>query len=898
MRTALTKILRAKKQNWEFLDLSGLGMKELPQEVFELIHLKTLRLGKYRTKIKNAITIIPKEIAKLKNLEKLDLTDNKISELPPEIAQLNNLEILILSSNKFTVVPSELTKMTNLKELFLGNNRISVLPTEIKHLSNLISLRLNSNKFTSIPDEINLLNKLQYLYLYDNPIKNVPKEILGLNGKDNVCSLIKQWFIDKTEGESYIYEAKLILVGEAEAGKTSLSKKLRNPNYKLNPTQPMTKGIEVKKWVFDYDEDQNFHTYIWDFGGQDIMHSTHRYFLTERSLYVLVVDIRAEKTDFYYWLNLIELFSSGSPVIIVLNEKHSYSKEIPNAIIKRFENAIVGVYNVDLKTNSGLSELTEIIKSNLKTLPHIGKEKMLNKWLSIRNDLQKRTNDYISYDDYQLITQKHGVQNVEQSLSIAKILHELGVILHFQNHPVLRNTIILNKAWATEAVYLVLLDKQITKNHGKITFKDLDRIWKKYSLTKRVDLIQLMIRFLLCYVVEENKTYIIPQLLPENAPNEDYQINFKEDEIYFRYKYEKFIPKGIVSQLIVKMHEDIYDETQWKSGVVFCIDSTFAEVTEDFVDRKINIRISGLHKRNALSVIRKKLKEINFSFKKLSVIEEIPCGCKLNTEEGKPFFFPRNNLENFKENNHKTIQCHTCSKNLTVLQLLDSVLSDSGYINELEEEFFNNPINKVDFVKNLIEGGEMRDVEFKSTLFVPLGSEDYFREKKKIESLIEKFKKEGNKKALEKNKERLEDLEKKKNNDKAVKHSTMKNVAALANTDGGYILIGVSDDKEILGLENDFNRNNKSDKFDSFNTDFDTLITQYIGNHIQSFIKPEFVEIGKKHVFILTVKTSDSLVTLKIGEDGKNTSDVYVRGAGSARKLGADDLIKLVMSRK
>jgi internalin A len=902
MQKALERINQAKRGNWTSLDLSGFGLNELPNELFDLVHLQKLVLGRYRTDVRNRIRVVPKEISNLTNLDTLDLTDNQISQLPTEISQLTKLKKIVLSSNNFTVLPQEITTLISLEELFIGNNRISVLPTQVRRLKNLVSIRLNNNNFSSIPEEINLFPKLQYLYLNGNPIKNISKELLGLNAKENVLPMIKQWFLDKSEGESYIYEAKLILVGEAEAGKTTLSEKLRNPNYPLNPTEPMTKGIDVKKWEFDYSKTENFCANIWDFGGQDIMHATHRYFLTERSLYVLVVDVRAEKTDFYYWLNTIELFSAKSSVIIVMNEKHSYKKEISTAITDRFKDTIAGIYNVNLKSKEGLQELTNVIKDKLKSLPHVGKEKMPNKWLSIRNALQTQTEGYISIDDYKEITQKLGIYELEQSLGIAQILHELGTILHFQNDPILRNTLILSKSWATEAVYLVLLDKKITKDYGKFTFSDLDRIWQKYPTARRNDLVQLMIKFQLCYAVVNNETYIIPQLLPENPPNEAYKSLFTDNEIYFRYTYPKFMPKGILSQIIVKMNRYIHENAQWRTGVILKIDNAFAEITEDFFDRKINIRVCGTDKRNALTVIRKEISEINENFEKLEAVEEIPCGCLMNKSDDKPFFFKRKTLEKYKLGEEKIIKCDLCLKNLQVLQLLDSAIGDENYTNELADGNINQNVDKItdrkELIRVLIEGGEMRDVEFKSTLFVPLGSQEYLKQVMELKNLIEQFKKTSNQKALEAKENKLKELELEKDNDKAVKHSTMKNIGAFSNTDGGYILIGVADNKDILGLDNDFNRNQKQDKFDEFNKDFDVLLTEYVGNHIHSHIKPEFVKINEKSIFLITVQKSEQPILLLKGEKGESVSDLYVRGAGSARKLNTAEVIHFIQSKR
>jgi GTPase SAR1 family protein len=81
------------------------------------------------------------------------------------------------------------------------------------------------------------------------------------------------------------------------------------------------KGIDIIQYHFPLENGEEFRINIWDFGGQEIYHETHQFFLTERSLYVLVVDNRKEDTDFYYWLNVVELLSKKSPLLIIKNEK-------------------------------------------------------------------------------------------------------------------------------------------------------------------------------------------------------------------------------------------------------------------------------------------------------------------------------------------------------------------------------------------------------------------------------------------------------------------------------------------------------------------------------------------------------------------------------------------------
>ncbi|MCI5183947.1 MAG: hypothetical protein D3921_15755, partial [Candidatus Electrothrix sp. AW1] len=51
----------------------------------------------------------------------------------------------------------------------------------------------------------------------------------------------------------------------------------------------------------------------------EIMHATHQFFLSHRSLYVLVLDVRRDERP-EHWLRYIETFGGDSPVLVVLNK--------------------------------------------------------------------------------------------------------------------------------------------------------------------------------------------------------------------------------------------------------------------------------------------------------------------------------------------------------------------------------------------------------------------------------------------------------------------------------------------------------------------------------------------------------------------------------------------------
>ena len=678
--------------NLTSLNLGGNGLRKLPHEIIQLTNLTALRLHNNQlgtlpleiTQLTNLMTLtlgntqlstLPLEITKLTNLTALMLHDNQLSMLPPGITKLKNLKVLTLGENQLSTLPPEIAKLKNLTELDLGDNQLSTLPPGITKLTNLKVLTLGHNQLSTLPPEIAKLKNLTELNLGDNPLKQPPVEIA--TSDDNI-ERIRNYFKElKTQGEDYVYEAKLILVGEPGAGKTSLAKKLLNPKYKLSSTELMTKGIDVKKWSFPYSKEIPFQCNIWDFGGQDIMHATHRYFLTKRSLYIVVADNRKEDTDFYYWLNMLELLSGKSPILIVLNEKFKYKKYVPENILKSFK-SVLKVCHVNLANNSGLADLSKSIQHNMCNLPHVGKDLIPKKWVRIREYLEseKEKSNYITRKDYLDICKNNGIEDHQKAGYISEFLHDLGVVLHFQKDLILRNTVILNTRWATEAVYQILFDNTIISNGGEFDNGDLPRVWhQRHYREKHSELLQLMLNFELCYEIGKTHNYIIPELLPEKpSPDKDFDKYAKgKDILHFEYRYE-FMPKGIISRLIVRMKKYIYQKQQWKSGVVLEIGNSRAEIVENFDKRILKIRIAGNDRLYALDVIREDIKDLHESFESLVPHEMVPCNCPECQKRQIPHFFDFDELKQYKQEGEKYIKCRIGKiKNVNVLSLISDV---------------------------------------------------------------------------------------------------------------------------------------------------------------------------------------------------------------------------------
>ncbi|MEH2244995.1 COR domain-containing protein [Nostoc sp.] len=697
----LEKIREAKKKRLKELDLSnGWGLTEIPTEVFELEWLEILNLSY------NQLTTLPEAIARLQQLTSLNLSRNQLTRLPEVFARLQNLCTVYLSNNQITTLPEVLTHLQNLTQLYLSSNQITTLPETFIHLQNLTELYLRDNQITTLPEALAHLQNLTVLGLGDNQITALPEalahlqnlSVLILSGNPiekpppevikQGIEAIKDYFRQlETEGTDYLYEAKLLIVGEGGVGKTTLAKKIEDQNYQLRE-EDSTKGIEVIQWRFSMQNGRKFRVNIWDFGGQEIYHATHQFFLTKRSLYVLVADTRKQDTDFYYWLNVVELLSDNSPLLIIKNEKQDRHREINELQLRGQFTNLRETLPTNLFDNRGLEQVLEQIKHHVKNLPHIGN--LLPKtWVRVREALERDARNYISLDEYLNICQQNGFTQRNDKLQLSSYLHDLGVCLHFQEDPLLNKTVILKPKWGTDAVYKVLDNEKVIRNLGSFTRSDLANIWceDEYA-TMHDELLRLMINFKLCYEIPRSQgKYIAPQLLSENQPSYDWN---QTNNLILRYTYE-FMPKGIIAQFIVAIHELINEQKcVWKSGVVLSEDQTKAEVIEYYGKREIKIRVSGHHKRDLMTIVTHELDKIHDLYKKrLKYNKLIPCNCDTCKHSQEPHFYKLENLRNRLAKQKYDIECDISYEKANVLSLIDDVI-DKGkeklFLEQLEVE--------------------------------------------------------------------------------------------------------------------------------------------------------------------------------------------------------------------
>lgn len=133
--------------------------------------------------------------------------------------------------------------------------------------------------------------------------------------------------------------------------------------------------------------------------------------------------------------------------------------------------------------------------------------------------------------------------------------------------------------------------------------------------------------------------------------------------------------------------------------------------------------------------------------------------------------------------------------------------------------------------------------------------------------------------------------------DKKIEHSSMKTIAAFINSDGGTLLIGVEDNKNILGLENDFSTLKKSgDKIDEFQKHIDNLIENYLSNSAFSFLDILFHELEEDVICEVKVKPNNKkhIILKNIADGGKE--EFFIRRSASTKALTATEMLEYIGS--
>lgn len=622
-------------QNLVRLDLNGNQIRVITGKLKGLKHLERLNLAG------NQLETVPLDIGLLPSLRSLRLNSNRLCVLPNIDPNCNwsQLETLELDGADIKELPQWLFSLKALKALSLSKLHLNHFPEEICHLQTLERLYLDSTKLLIWPDKIILPSNMRYIVLdgayltsiAGTGICRIPDAIVELKPKyvrnqqsidktnplfqvslgGNISNQLddKQLFNDdpnisyeylknlykinkdQTNNLEYIRfkDIKVILLGSGAVGKSSLVQRLclQDPDDDNIPLETMqtTHGVNVDYQVVIDDiwdeinqKYDRFTAHFWDFGGQDKYRGINKLLMTDKAIYIIVLDSRSQSIP-DIWLEMIKIYAPNSKIILVVNKVDENPRL--NINFKYYCDKYSQLYNCLFKISCkypslGINKITDImfaikkiIERQINIFAPVGKFEWVKIQLKIESLYRVEKKVVMSTREYIKICNSSGVSDKAEQEKLLYLLSAGGSCIAVGDE----QWAVLNPNWLADYLYFFYNINENCKPimDYKKEYRPLLRKMEEYS--EYGDLITEYLEYRgLCIVFFDRnnvKKIFIPMFLSEETPeiegmpqNEPLLEYIWRTDVIPEYEFHKFL----VREFLKISKESWY---VWQFGLYF-----------------------------------------------------------------------------------------------------------------------------------------------------------------------------------------------------------------------------------------------------------------------------------------------------------------------------------------
>ncbi len=510
----------------------------------------------------------------------------------------------------------------------------------------------------------------------------------------------------------YTHQAKIVIVGERQTGKSTLLEKLKNPDFDIKKHKTTTntelnicKGVQI---THPQIKGKSIHTNVFDFGDKELDYKTHQFFFTPSALYIMVIDSRTESPNLTYWLHAISQVGKESgtkaKLFFVINKKKdSHSNVDVHNILNYYKDFLDTrpPFIVDLEENDiQLKSLLDSIRKELVVLSpnKYQKHKLLQ---PIRRALARESKQpYITVKRLTEIFSQNNVKEEIEQYELSNCLHELGEIIHYQNDVQLMDLVILDSNWILKRVYDFLNDPSIKNRSVEITIDSFFQIFKKkgYSSIDAQKIWFLLSRntYDICYRTKRG-CLIIPTFLTDEKPV--FLWEKQNGSLQFRYQFD-LMPDSLMIRLLALLNTHYNEkgnlELFWKKGVLLSmpdleckilIQQDDAESKENIPQIIIEVIGESFQRKFALRRIRDIFEQLhNDFFHTIPFIAMVPCNCSVCRDTLQPRQEKLENLLKFARIDiNLSVPCYQSGEQIAVGLLLEGVYNGneiSSLVNE------------------------------------------------------------------------------------------------------------------------------------------------------------------------------------------------------------------------
>ncbi len=474
--------------------------------------------------------------------------------------------------------------------LDLRSTGMTRLPDSVRDLKGLRLLDLSGLALTELPDWLADLG-LPFsrkpdgdgVRLYETTVEGIDMVIF-----DQPYEVVAEWF--RVRRQSYVQplnEIKVVFLGDGESGKSHTIARLMNDGAEpISYMDESTPGIAIRSKEYDLGG-RRIRVNYWDFGGQEIMHSMHRIFLTDRTMYVVMLNARDDTQGerARYWLHNIKAFAPNAPVLLVLNkiDQNPRASIDERTLRARYPGLkeILRLSALEYSREEFNRSFTSVLLDVIQKTGYLDVQ-WPTSWKRVKQALEMMPQAYIMGDEYLRICEACNID--ENQKDLLHWFNDLGVSFCLSNEEdyALEDYVILRPDWITNAIYILLFNKIEGATNGLVPHSSIFRLLRSahndssirrtlpnvhYTSSDIQYVLGIMRKFGLSFTDGQENEFI-PMLCWQDAAVDIWEYERDTATLEFNMEFE-YLPNNLLHQLMVERYAELDLSRVWRTGAVF-----------------------------------------------------------------------------------------------------------------------------------------------------------------------------------------------------------------------------------------------------------------------------------------------------------------------------------------
>lgn len=510
---------------------------------------------------------------------------------------------------------------------------------------------------------------------------------------------LRQIGVVQEPSDPMLNEIRVLFLGDGEAGKSHIIRRLLKLRLEEEAvpesTGDATPGVEILHGTYELIGGRKVRLNFWDFGGQEILHSMHRIFITDQTMCVVVLNARSDTQDdrAQYWLRFIQSVSPKMPVLLVLNKMdQNLNASLNEYELTRLYPSLTPAVSISATKDDDQTLRDGLLKQLLRQIGAMDalQTKMPANWWRVKNELQNSRESYIRE-----LCLRHNISDEgNMHRQLLDWFNIMGVGYRCDSPERIGTYMILRPEWVTNAVYAILFNRHSDVKNGIVSRGSLNDLLRDTKNIQCVDhstgynsdevdyVIQMMRRYSLSYYITTEQQEFIPMLCHRNASSEvgRYADDPGTAEFWIRFEY---LPDALLFHMMVEHYQELDRDNVWLTGARFVEPGTgsSAIIKREGQTLKLYVRAERFYPpaTEYRDTLRRRIREIiRDHLPQLKILEE----CVVYKHHGGTEVFDFERLSRWQSKGTEYCYSKLCEEPLAV----QSILNQTNQVDQERKE--------------------------------------------------------------------------------------------------------------------------------------------------------------------------------------------------------------------